>query len=226
MQVFFWSPLTTFFIDVILWIIIHFGIGYVCSTIPIQKINADQHFYQTHQWEKEGFIYQHLFKVRAWKKYIPQGSKLYRNSYSLQHINSFDIAYLERWLKESVRAEFCHWIMIIPGFFFLWNTLTGSIAILIYAFLTNLIPIILQRYNRPRIRQLLELVKNKQELYKTKESNAYKLSQGSKANQYCFDKEKINDTKKDFFDPDFGRGVWSSQGSLCNSECHDSDSWQ
>ncbi|MFZ2470668.1 MAG: hypothetical protein WAW52_01875 [Methanothrix sp.] len=174
MQIYFFSSFVTAVADVIIWVILHLGIGYLCSVIPIQKITIDRSFYQTQSWEKEGGIYQRLFKVRDWKKFIPQGSKLYRNDFSLQHIDSFDPAYLERWLKESVRAEFCHWVMMIPGFFFfLWNSFIGGIGMIFYAILVNLFPIILQRFNRPRIRRMLEQARIKQGFYKNNETNAF-----------------------------------------------------
>lgn len=51
---------------------------------------------------------------------------------------------------------------IIPGFFlFLWNSLTLGWIYVAYAFLNNLVPIILQRYNRPRMRKLLAQLEKK-----------------------------------------------------------------
>jgi glycosyl-4,4'-diaponeurosporenoate acyltransferase len=47
-------------------------------------------------------------------------------------------------------------MMILPGFlFFLWNEAVVGWIMVAYAVLNNLIPIIMQRYNRPRIRKLL-----------------------------------------------------------------------
>lgn len=157
MRIWILAPLETLLADVFAWVIIHLGLGYLCSKIPINKFNPNAPFYQTKTWEKEGILYQQLFHVRSWKKFIPQGSKVYRNSFSLQHLTSVESAYLDRWLRESIRAEFCHWVMIIPGgFFFLWNTTVVGFLIIGYALVTNLVPIVLQRYNRPRIRRLIK----------------------------------------------------------------------
>lgn len=151
------TPLETFFFNVSAWLILHFGIGYLCSIIPTSKFNSNKPFYQASPWEKGGDIYQRLFHVRTWKHIIPQGSKVYQNTFSLQHLTTVDPAYLELWLRESIRAEFCHWVMIFPGLlFFLWNDFVGGMAMIIYAVIVNLIPIILQRYNRPRVRRLLK----------------------------------------------------------------------
>jgi hypothetical protein len=55
--------------------------------------------------------------------------------------------------------------MIIPGFFFtLWNDPTTETWIMVYGVVVNIIPIILQRYNRPRFRALLEKILAKQQV--------------------------------------------------------------
>jgi len=46
--------------------------------------------------------------------------------------------------------------MIIPGFlFFLWNSEALAWVNVVYAFLNNLVPIIMQRFNRPRMHNML-----------------------------------------------------------------------
>lgn len=157
MQIFFFDPIQTLLIDVIAWVIFHLTIGYLCSRIPVDRLNPNQWLFQTFPWEKGGKIYDQIFHVRAWKHLIPNGSALYKGTFSIKHLASSNLEYLERWLKESVRAELCHWIMIVPGFlFFLWNSIGVGWAMVAYAILNNLIPIVMQRYNRPRIRRLIE----------------------------------------------------------------------
>ena len=99
----------------------------------------------------------------------PQWFELYRGAFSIQNLPTHDPAYLEWWLKESVRAEICHWTMIIPCFlFFLWNNIAIGWGMVAYALLNNSVPIILQRYNRPRMRKLLaQLERGKSKLEAT-----------------------------------------------------------
>ncbi|NLG74176.1 MAG: glycosyl-4,4'-diaponeurosporenoate acyltransferase [Chloroflexi bacterium] len=163
MQIFFFSAVETLIIDVIVWICFHLGIGFWASQIPVEKFDPDHWFFQTFDWEKGGQIYQDLFRVRSWKRFIPQGSKLYPNTFSLQKLKSLDPEYLELWLRESIRAEFCHWMMILPGFlFFLWNSVEVGWLMVLYAVANNFFPIVAQRYNRPRIRRYLELARRDQ----------------------------------------------------------------
>lgn len=160
MQVIFLSPIETIIIDILAWVVFHLNIGYLSSKIPLQWLNPNRRFFQAFSWEKDGRIYDQIFHVRAWKRFIPNGSALYRGTFSIKKLLTYDPAYLERWLVESVRSEVCHWLMIMPGFlFFLWNSIIGGWLMVLYALLNNLVPIIMQRFNRPRMRKLLAQLK-------------------------------------------------------------------
>lgn len=163
MQVLFLDPIGTFVLDVIAWVMLHLGIGYCSARIPVERFRPEKRFFQSFRWEQGGAVYQKLFHVRAWKNYIPQGSRLYKEAFSLQNLPSLEPAYLERWLRESVRAEFCHWMMIVPGgVFFLWNNEMAGWWMVAYAWLNNFFPIVAQRFNRPRIRRYLDWARQAQ----------------------------------------------------------------
>lgn len=156
MQIFFFNPAQTILLDVTAWLVIQLTIGYFSSKIPLDWLNPDLPFFQTFTWEQGGEIYEMLFHVRAWKHLLPNGSALYRDGFSIKNLPTKDPAYLKRWLKECVRSEICHWLMILPCvFFFLWNSVTLGWVMVAYALLNNLPLIIVQWYNRPRTRRLL-----------------------------------------------------------------------
>lgn len=162
MQIVFLDTLETILLDIIAWVIFHLGIGYASSKIPLERLNPDLRFFQAYDWEKDGMIYEKLFHVRSWKHLIPNGSALYGDGFSIKNLATNDLAYLYRWLKESIRSEVCHWAMIVPGFFFfLWNNVVVGWIMVAYAFLNNLVPIIMQRFNRPRMRRLLAQIEKK-----------------------------------------------------------------
>jgi glycosyl-4,4'-diaponeurosporenoate acyltransferase len=162
MQIIYLAPFKTLILDLLAWACFHLGLGFYSSRIPVEKIDPEKRFFQTLPWENGGRIYQQLFHIRSWKRFLPQGSKLYKDTFSLQKLESIDLVYLERWLRESIRAEICHWMMVIPGFlFFLWNSKTVGWFMVIYAAFNNFFPIVTQRFNRPRIRQLIEQAKRK-----------------------------------------------------------------
>ena len=162
MQIIFLDPLITFFVDILAWVVFHLGIGFSSSRIPLSWLHPEYRFFHTYKWEKEGMIYEKIFHVRSWKHIIPNGSAVYRGMFSIKNLPTNEPEYLKRWLKESVRSEICHYLMIIPGFlFFLWNNVFVGWLMVAYAFLNNLVPIILQRFNRPRMRKLLTQIEKK-----------------------------------------------------------------
>lgn len=159
MQIINLDPADTFFMDIIAWILIHLSLGYISARIPISHFDPGKRLYRTFSWEKGGKIYDSVFHVRSWKKFIPGLGKITSNKFSLQKLASSDLDYLKTWLKESCRAEWCHWVMMLPGFFFfLWNSVEVGWWMVAYAVANNSIPIILQRYNRPRIRKMIALL--------------------------------------------------------------------
>lgn len=161
MQILHLDTAATWILDIIAWVIFHLGISFFVSHIPIEHFSLNRRFYQTFRWERGGAIYQQLFRVRSWKRFIPNGSKVFgKDNFTLQHLTNLNPVYLETWLRESIRAEFCHWMLIFPGFFFfLWNNVAMSLVMMVYAILNNFFPIVAQRFNRPRVRRYLEIAR-------------------------------------------------------------------
>jgi glycosyl-4,4'-diaponeurosporenoate acyltransferase len=76
--------------------------------------------------------------------------------FSMGRIRSGEAAHLQRWVAETCRAELCHWLAILPAFlFFLWNPVWLGVVMVLYAIAFNAVPIVAQRYNRPRLLALL-----------------------------------------------------------------------
>ncbi len=162
MRILFLSTTATVILDILAWLIFHLGIGYTCSKLPLEHFDPNHSWYQTKPWERGGEIDQLLFRVKDWKNIIPSGAALYRGAYEIKHLTSVTIENVSLWVKESCRSEFCHWAMIIPGFFFfLWNSVEGGMWMMAYAVLNNLVPLVMQRYNRPRARRLLYQLEQK-----------------------------------------------------------------
>jgi len=162
MRIIFLPTFDTAILDIIIWVCFHLSIGYSCSRIPISFFDPRASLYQTKAWEKGGEIYDRIFHVKAWKKWIPSGAKVYTGAFEIKNLPSFSLDYVDTWLKESCRAEFCHWMMILPGFlFFFWNSVDGAWWMVAYAVANNIVPIIMQRYNRPRVRRMLAQIQRK-----------------------------------------------------------------
>lgn len=164
MQILFLSAPQTILLDILVWVLFHVSIGFWSSTISIDRFDANSWLFSTSRWEQDGEFYNRIFKVKKWKKYIPSGAALYKGAYEVKTLKSFDIESLNLWVQESCRSEFCHFIMIFPGFlFFLWNPADVGWWMVFYAFLNNLIPIVMQRYNRPRVKNFIKILESRAE---------------------------------------------------------------
>jgi glycosyl-4,4'-diaponeurosporenoate acyltransferase len=105
------------------------------------------------RWEKEGEIYQHYFRIKAWKDKMPELG----NQFSKDHMESAETEYLNRFIIESVRAELCHELALILSIPLILHA--GQLVIegaLLYSLLANIPFCMIQRYNRPRLEKLQE----------------------------------------------------------------------
>ncbi len=162
MRIVYLSEIETFIVDILAWVFFHLSIGFTFSRLSIQHFNPSKSWFQTKNWEKDGQIYQKLFKVKNWKKIIPSGAAIYKNAYEVKHLTEITIENINLWIRESCRSEVCHWLMMIPGgLFYLWNSVEVGRLMVVYAFANNIVPIIMQRYNRPRARKLLAQMEKK-----------------------------------------------------------------
>jgi hypothetical protein len=97
-----------------------------------------------------------------YEKMVRNYPSWYRLAYEIKHLTNLSADNVRFWLKEICRSEFCHFAMILPGFsFFLWNGVEVGGWMLVYAILNNLVPIVMQRYNRPRVFRVLAQLERK-----------------------------------------------------------------
>jgi glycosyl-4,4'-diaponeurosporenoate acyltransferase len=144
------------FLDISVWVIIHLGMSYVCSMIPLNKFNPESRLYRIKNFEDKGNIYTVFFKIKKWKQVIPDGAKLFKNGFSKKKLESSGRQYLKTFILETCRGELTHWLQILPaGIFFLWNIWWAGIIMIVYALCVNIPCILLQRYTRARLQKVL-----------------------------------------------------------------------
>ncbi len=149
-------------VDILAWFILHLGIAWLMGQIPDTWFAGKERGFRPQSWEKEGEIWQDLFGVRQWKKYLPDGSMFLPSSYDQTNLQGSEEEHLEKFILETKRAELTHWLMIPPAcLFFWWNPPWAGILMIIYALGLNLPLIIAQRYNRPRLKRILHLQKRR-----------------------------------------------------------------
>jgi glycosyl-4,4'-diaponeurosporenoate acyltransferase len=147
----------TVIVDILAWFVIHMGVVYLMVRVPLRWFDPEGPLCRSRKWERDGRVYQDLFKIRKWKKYLPDGAPvLGKNGFPKSSLRSRQRDYFETFVGETCRAEWTHWIiMLFAPFFFLWNTPAVGVIMILYAIAENLPLIMAQRYNRCRFRRVL-----------------------------------------------------------------------
>lgn len=162
------SNWTTFFLDIAAWAVIHLSISLIAARMPLSYFERPRRLFETFSFEKSGRFWQKQFKVRSWKKYLPDGTKVIGEGYDKSALEDSTALTLHRFVLETRRAEWTHWLSIPPAFlFFLWNPPWGGWGMVLYAILFNFPFIVTQRYNRPRFEKLYarkQQIENKRQM--------------------------------------------------------------
>ncbi|MBE3089318.1 MAG: glycosyl-4,4'-diaponeurosporenoate acyltransferase [Actinobacteria bacterium] len=142
--------------DIVVWLIIHLGISYLCVKISISFFKRDLWWFKTKNWEYRGKVYKRVFKVRKWKSIVPDGGGLFKGGFPKKNLEGSDPQYLKTFFYETKRAELTHWLAILPApIFFLWNIWWVGIIMIAYALIANIPCVLLQIYNRARLYKLI-----------------------------------------------------------------------
>jgi glycosyl-4,4'-diaponeurosporenoate acyltransferase len=144
-------------LDIVMWAVIHVGVSYTVTRMPVRYFNPEAWLYKKRPWEKEGKLYEALFGVKTWKGLLPDGAAVFKGGFTKKKLKKNDDAYLERFLKETCRGELVHWItLFFAPIFFLWNLWWVGLIMIGYALIVNMPCIITQRFNRIRFRRIVE----------------------------------------------------------------------
>jgi glycosyl-4,4'-diaponeurosporenoate acyltransferase len=149
------SPLLTIIIDIAAWLVIHVSVSIILFVIPAEYFNPESCFYRKRVIENNGKIYERIFKIKNWKKLLPDGAAFYRNGFRKKKLENKESGYVLRFIQETCRAEITHIIVFLfAGVFFIWNEWWIGIIMIVYAALVNIPCILAQRYNRIRLLRL------------------------------------------------------------------------
>jgi len=149
----------TVIIDIFAWFVIHMGVVYILLRLPKKYFRSSNWLYRERDWEKEGAFYHNIFKIKKWKKYLPDGAGLFKDKgFPKKHLSDKSDAYLSDFLIETCRGELTHWIIILfAPLFFLWNPFFVGFIMIFYIAAENIPLIMTQRYNRHRLKRVLGL---------------------------------------------------------------------
>ncbi|HEY9093334.1 MAG TPA: hypothetical protein VIN62_00615 [Candidatus Cryosericum sp.] len=129
--------------------------------LPASWINPDSWYFRPKTWERGGRFYEDHFHINRWKDRLPAVDGF--NAISKKRLGGVSADYLRQFVVETCRGESHHVRTIVEtAVFALWNPPSIFWAVFIIGGLCQLPFIMVQRYNRPRLEELLaEVVRSK-----------------------------------------------------------------
>ncbi len=130
--------------------------------------DPDGFLFRERSWELGGKIYEKL-NIKNWQSRIPDISKVLSRWMPSKKLEiGYTAEKVRVMIRETCTAELIHSLLNFAGLRLLdiWEGLGGTFIYLIYVLLGNVPFILVQRYNRPRLKQLeqrLLLKEGKQE---------------------------------------------------------------
>ncbi|MGK7379179.1 glycosyl-4,4'-diaponeurosporenoate acyltransferase [Planococcus sp. 1R117A] len=148
--------------DAAAWTFFQLVISYGATRIPFHWFVRHDRLFRSFRFERNGELWQQLFRIKGWKGHLPDGSMFFPSAYNKQALHGHDSPSLAEFVVESRRAELTHWLVMLPApLFWLWNPAGAFWMNVAYAFFFNIPFIITQRYNRPRLERLIIQKQNK-----------------------------------------------------------------
>ena len=144
------------------WVVFHIGSGFVTHHMPRQFFDRERWLFRTRAIEAEGRIYRRLLRIHRWKDLLPEAGATFAGGFTKRSLPSGLSAndtgeYIQRFIAETRRAELTHWLpILLSATFFIWNPPEIAGWMPVYAAVTNLPFICVQRSNRPRLQRLAE----------------------------------------------------------------------
>jgi len=142
-------------INIIVWLVINLGVGMLTARMQLNSFNPQSWLYRQRIWERGGKTYKVRLKVKKWKRLLPAVAAVVKGGFRKKHLGNADAAYVRRFILETCRAEFTHWVIFLFSLiFFLWNDWWIGLIMVAYGLATNMPCIVTQRYNRMRLERM------------------------------------------------------------------------
>lgn len=98
--------------------------------------------------------------IRKWKDRIPEAGQLFANFAKTEIADMTNNEYVYKFMSETIYAELMHWLSAIFSFLIIFIdlrlALTVGLPLVIGNMILNLMPILVQRYNRPKLMVLYQ----------------------------------------------------------------------
>lgn len=124
--------------------------------LPRKNIDIEDRLYRPRKWEKNGRVYYKL-GIQKWKDRVPDMSRFVPHMFRKKITVMRSATYVEDLIRETCIAEIIHYMLSLlsPVFLALMPPVWGPICMLLYVGVGNLPFIIIQRFNRPRLMEIL-----------------------------------------------------------------------
>lgn len=136
--------------------LIHLGISWVYTRMDRSRFDPQSPLYLERAWENQGEFYEKFFRIRKWKHLLPDAAPWF-DGFAKGKLSKKDPDYVRDFIDETCRSESAHYAQI-PGILLtlIWNPWpVAACVMVVYAVLSNLPCILLQRFTRIRMKRLL-----------------------------------------------------------------------
>ena len=114
-------------------------LGFALAAVPGRIFHQDFFLYRCFPFEKNGAFYEKYFKITRWKDKLPEFSEIVKIGFCKDSLTDLSQNYLDRFLTETMRAEFCHVLLILLSpVYYLFNTPAWGLTMVIATILGNL----------------------------------------------------------------------------------------
>jgi glycosyl-4,4'-diaponeurosporenoate acyltransferase len=146
---------TAVLVDAVIWAGWGMAVGLVAARLPHIAFSRDHWPTRIRPWEDHGRTWVWL-GVRRWKDRLPEAGALF-GSLSKRNLPGRTEAGLRAFAAETRRAEYVHWVALGPLVAMpWWNPWWLTAIMAVYAAAANGPCIVVQRYNRGRIGNLVQ----------------------------------------------------------------------
>jgi glycosyl-4,4'-diaponeurosporenoate acyltransferase len=149
---------STIAVDVVAWAAFHAGTGYAAHRLADHWLDREGWLLRARSFEDAGRWYRRRLRIHTWKDRVPEAGDLFAGGINKSRLPAHSDGGLERFIRETRRAELAHWSALACGpLFAVWNPPLPTTLLITYGLLANLPFIAIQRYNRCRCQSILAL---------------------------------------------------------------------
>lgn len=139
-------------LDVVAWAAWGFASGWFVHRMAPARLDHDSALTRARSWEGNGRLYRRALRVRSWQRRLPEGGGAMFGGVDKRRVGGASTDALERYVIETRRAEYVHWLGVgVAPAFGLWNPPGLWMSMVLYAAVANVPCIVSLRTNRFRL---------------------------------------------------------------------------